>query len=120
MAARTSGRRGRVPGRLGGLRRGHPPCPADSGLRKRRVFSLLPHDRDAEPDGLYRAEAPGEAVEPRTIRPGQVGRRTARSQRGTGATVASIDSSAPPVPPVPAARRTGVERRAGPTGTGQP
>ncbi|WP_435191612.1 DUF6009 family protein [Streptomyces sp. bgisy126] len=60
----------------------------DSGLQKRRVFYLLPHDRDAEPDGLYRAGAPGEAVDPRTIRPGHVGSKTARSQRGTEATVA--------------------------------
>ncbi|MFI8916445.1 DUF6009 family protein [Streptomyces sp. NPDC053513] len=60
----------------------------DSGLQKRRVFYLLPHDRDAEPNGLYRAGAPGEAVDPRTIRPGQVGSKTARSQLGSEATVA--------------------------------
>lgn len=29
----------------------------DSGLQKRRVFYLLPHDRDAEPEGLYRGRA---------------------------------------------------------------
>ncbi|WP_345203256.1 DUF6009 family protein, partial [Streptomyces lavendulae] len=33
-------------------------------------------------DGLYREGAPGEAVDPRTITPGQVGRKTERSQRG--------------------------------------
>ncbi|MFD3337088.1 DUF6009 family protein [Streptomyces sp. NPDC058700] len=60
----------------------------DSGLQKRRVFYLLPHDRDAEPNGLYRAGAPGEAVDPRTIRPGQVGSKTTRSQRGSETTVA--------------------------------
>ncbi|MFE5482942.1 DUF6009 family protein [Streptomyces sp. NPDC056527] len=60
----------------------------DSGLQKRRVFYLLPHDRDAEPDGLYRAGAPGEAVDPRTIQPGHVGSKTARSQRGSATPVA--------------------------------
>ncbi|RSS81241.1 DUF6009 family protein [Streptomyces sp. WAC06614] len=54
----------------------------DSGLHKRRVFYLLPHDRDAEPEGLYREGAPGEAVDPRTIEPGKVGMKTDRSQRG--------------------------------------
>ncbi|MFE5614161.1 DUF6009 family protein [Streptomyces sp. NPDC056524] len=60
----------------------------DSGLQKRRVFYLLPHDRDAEPDGLYKAGAPGEAVDPRTIQPGLVGSKTARSQRGSATPVA--------------------------------
>ncbi|MEU9704497.1 DUF6009 family protein [Streptomyces sp. NPDC047981] len=60
----------------------------DSGLQKRRVFYLLPHDRDAEPNGLYREGAPGEAVDPRTIQPRQVGKKTARSQRGSATTVA--------------------------------
>ncbi|MFK0202413.1 DUF6009 family protein [Streptomyces lavendulae] len=54
----------------------------DSGLQKRRVFYLLPHDRDSEPDGLYREGAPGEAVDPRTIAPRCVGSKTERSQRG--------------------------------------
>ncbi|MCX5199237.1 DUF6009 family protein [Streptomyces sp. NBC_00249] len=54
----------------------------DSGLQKRRVFYLLPHDRDAEPNGLYREGAPGEAVDPRTIEPRKVGLKTPRSQRG--------------------------------------
>lgn len=30
----------------------------DSGLYKRRVFFLLPHDRDSLPTGLYREGAP--------------------------------------------------------------
>jgi hypothetical protein len=55
----------------------------DSGLYRRRVFFLLPHDRDHEPDGLYAAGAPGEAVDPRTIQPKCVGEKTARSQTGT-------------------------------------
>ncbi|MFD0375040.1 DUF6009 family protein [Streptomyces sp. NPDC127112] len=58
----------------------------DSGLQKRRVFYLLPHDRDAEPDGLYRAGAPGEAVDPRTVEPRRVGMKTERSQRGAAGT----------------------------------
>ncbi|MFI8105892.1 DUF6009 family protein [Streptomyces sp. NPDC086023] len=53
----------------------------DTGLQKRRVFYLLPHDRDAEPDGLYREGAPGEAVDPRTVEPRKVGLKTPRSQR---------------------------------------
>lgn len=58
----------------------------DSGLQKRRVFYLLPHDRDAEPDGLYKEGAPGEAVDPRTIEPRKVGVKTLRSQRGLSST----------------------------------
>ncbi|MEV7417101.1 DUF6009 family protein [Streptomyces sp. NPDC089919] len=53
----------------------------DTGLQKRRVFYLLPHDRDAEPDGLYQEGAPGEAVDPRTVEPRKVGLKTPRSQR---------------------------------------
>ncbi|MFI0990492.1 DUF6009 family protein [Streptomyces exfoliatus] len=54
----------------------------DSGLYKRRVFFLLPHDRDSDPDGVYREGAPGEAVDPRTIEPRHPGTKTPRSQRG--------------------------------------
>ncbi|MEU1568530.1 DUF6009 family protein [Streptomyces mirabilis] len=54
----------------------------DSGLYKRRVFFLLPHDRDSLPNGLYRQGAPGEAVDPRTIGVRKVGEKTPRSQRG--------------------------------------
>jgi hypothetical protein len=57
----------------------------DSGLYRRRVFFLLPHDRDLEPQGLYAAGAPGEAVDPRTIQPRCVGEKTPRSQTGSGA-----------------------------------
>jgi hypothetical protein len=38
-----------------------------SGTFRRRVFWLLPHDRDTEPDGLYAKSAPAEAVDPRTL-----------------------------------------------------
>ncbi|WP_043686594.1 DUF6009 family protein [Streptomyces xylophagus] len=52
----------------------------DSGFYKRRVFFLLPHDRDSLPGGLYREGAPGEAVDPRTIEVKKVGEKTPRSQ----------------------------------------
>ncbi|MFE9220788.1 DUF6009 family protein [Streptomyces lavendulae] len=85
---KTPRRRGRPPyhrpGRMIGFTELDETAEADpdTGLQRRRVFYLLPHDRDNEPDGLYREGAPGEAVDPRTITPGQVGRKTERSQRG--------------------------------------
>ncbi|MFM9499008.1 DUF6009 family protein [Streptomyces galilaeus] len=42
------------------------PSPA-SGTFRRRVFWLLPHDRDSDPQGLYAKSAPAEAVDPRTV-----------------------------------------------------
>ncbi|MGW7673251.1 DUF6009 family protein [Streptomyces sp. NPDC054775] len=66
----------------------------DSGLYKRRVFFLLPHDRDADPRGLYRQGAPGEAVDPRTVQPKRVGLKTPRSQRGP----AVVSTAAQPTP----------------------
>ncbi|MFF9490418.1 DUF6009 family protein [Streptomyces sp. NPDC014676] len=54
----------------------------DSGLYRRRVFFLLPHDRDTLPEGIYREGAPGEAVDPRTIKVRKVGEKTPRSQSG--------------------------------------
>lgn len=53
-----------------------------SGTFRRRVFWLLPHDRDSVPDGLYASGAPAEAVDPRTLAPGSKGRRTQRSEGG--------------------------------------
>ncbi|MFC7310209.1 DUF6009 family protein [Streptomyces monticola] len=53
-----------------------------SGTFRRRVFWLLPHDRDSEPDGLYATGAPAEAVDPRTLAPGSKGRKTERSEGG--------------------------------------
>ncbi|MER5616988.1 MULTISPECIES: DUF6009 family protein [unclassified Streptomyces] len=53
-----------------------------SGTFRRRVFWLLPHDRDSAPDGLYATGAPAEAVDPRTLTPGRKGRKTARSEGG--------------------------------------
>ncbi|MFB7174571.1 DUF6009 family protein [Streptomyces sp. NPDC056254] len=66
----------------------HAEADPDSGLQLRRVFFLLPHDRDTEPDGLYQEGAPGEAVDPRTIEPRRVGDKTPRSQRGPDAAIA--------------------------------
>ncbi|MFJ6700865.1 DUF6009 family protein [Streptomyces sp. NPDC091272] len=53
-----------------------------SGTFRRRVFWLLPHDRDTAPDGLYSSGAPAEAVDPRTLAPGTKGRKTERSEGG--------------------------------------
>ncbi|WP_326793743.1 DUF6009 family protein (plasmid) [Streptomyces sp. NBC_00841] len=61
----------------------------DSGLYKRRVFFLLPHDRDSLPGGLYHEGAPGEAVDPRTIAPKKPGAKTPRSQSGSVAIATS-------------------------------
>ncbi|MGW6875924.1 DUF6009 family protein [Streptomyces xanthophaeus] len=67
----------------------HAEADPDSGLQLRRVFFLLPHDRDSEPDGLYHEGAPGEAVDPRTIQPRRVGEKTPRSQGGPSAAIAA-------------------------------
>jgi hypothetical protein len=53
-----------------------------SGTFRRRVFWLLPHDRDSVPDGLYSCGAPAEAIDPRTLAPGNKGRKTERSEGG--------------------------------------
>ncbi|MCX4993544.1 DUF6009 family protein [Streptomyces sp. NBC_00568] len=53
-----------------------------SGTFLRRVFWLLPHDRDGMPDGLYHSGAPSEAVDPRTVAPGIKGYKTERSEGG--------------------------------------
>ncbi|MFD7085985.1 DUF6009 family protein [Streptomyces sp. NPDC059918] len=50
-----------------------------SGTFLRRVFWLLPHDRDQQPDGSYACSSPSEAVDPRTLAPGVPGRKTQRS-----------------------------------------
>ncbi|MFF0794971.1 DUF6009 family protein [Streptomyces spiralis] len=51
-----------------------------SGTFRRRVFWLLPHDRDTVPDGLYAKSAPAEAVDPRTLEPCVKGYKTERSE----------------------------------------
>ncbi|MFF3358817.1 DUF6009 family protein [Streptomyces sp. NPDC002917] len=53
-----------------------------SGTFLRRVFWLLPHDRDGQPEGLYASGAPSEAVDPRTIAPRVKGYKTQRSEGG--------------------------------------
>ncbi|MEU3343069.1 DUF6009 family protein [Streptomyces sp. NPDC006668] len=53
-----------------------------SGTFRRRVFWLLPHDRDSEPDGLYAKSAPAEAIDPRTLVPRVKGYKTERSEGG--------------------------------------
>ncbi|MCX5063827.1 DUF6009 family protein [Streptomyces sp. NBC_00452] len=53
-----------------------------SGTFRRRVFWLLPHDRDTEPAGLYARSAPAEAVDPRTLEPRVKGYKTERSEGG--------------------------------------
>ncbi|MFC7220977.1 DUF6009 family protein [Streptomyces polyrhachis] len=57
-----------------------------SGTFRRRVFWLLPHDRDSVPDGLYATGAPAEAVDPRTLAPASRGRKTERSEGGPPST----------------------------------
>ena len=52
-----------------------------SGTCRRRVFWLLPHDRDTVPDGLYATGAPAEAVDPTTLTAGSRGRKTEHSER---------------------------------------
>jgi hypothetical protein len=53
-----------------------------SGTFRRRVFWLLPHDRDTDPEGLYATGAPAEAVDPRTLAAGNKGCKTERSEGG--------------------------------------
>lgn len=53
-----------------------------SGTFLRRVFWLLPHDRDGMPEGLYHCGAPSEAVDPRMLAPGIKGCKTQRSEGG--------------------------------------
>ncbi|MET9760086.1 DUF6009 family protein [Streptomyces sp. NPDC006372] len=53
-----------------------------SGTFRRRVFWLLPHDRDSKPEGLYAKSAPAEAVDPRTLEPRVKGYKTERSEGG--------------------------------------
>ena len=71
-------------GRLVGyaeLRRDAPNTGADY-VFARRVFYLMAGDRDGEPAGTYRNNAPMEAVDPRTVQPGVPGELTARAWGG--------------------------------------
>ena len=85
---RLSTRRGRPPyhrdGRMVGYALLGPEARASraSGTFLRRVFWLLPHDRDSQPEGLYASGAPSEAVDPRTVAPRSKGYKTQRSEGG--------------------------------------
>ncbi|MFD9097792.1 DUF6009 family protein [Streptomyces collinus] len=57
-----------------------------SGTFRRRVFWLLPHDRDSDPEGLYARSAPAEAVDPRTLEACIKGYKTERSEGGPPST----------------------------------
>ncbi|MER6464575.1 DUF6009 family protein [Streptomyces sp. NPDC001288] len=57
-----------------------------SGTFRRRVFWLLPHDRDSQPSGLYAKSAPAEAVDPWTLEPRVKGFKTERSEGGPPST----------------------------------
>ncbi|MEV2236268.1 DUF6009 family protein [Streptomyces phaeochromogenes] len=57
-----------------------------SGTFRRRVFWLLPHDRDTEPEGLYATGAPAEAVDPCTLEARGKGYKTERSEGGPPST----------------------------------
>ena len=51
------------------------------GVFIRRGFKLADHDRARDPGGVYgKGGAPCEAVDPRTVRPGFAGLRTARAE----------------------------------------
>jgi Family of unknown function (DUF6009) len=47
---------------------------------RRRIFWLMPHDRDSDPSGCYARGrlAPAEAVDPRTVSIGVLGKVTSR------------------------------------------
>jgi hypothetical protein len=97
--ARTNNRRKCPPwprdqGRLVGYETLPADVPADA-MRQfpRRIFILLPHDRDSKPNGIYSADCPStkisnagnypsEAVDPRTIAPGKSGHVTPRVRFG--------------------------------------
>lgn len=51
----------------------------DPGTFERRVFWLKEYDRDSDPVGGYRTGAPAEAVDARTVRPGEEGELTDRA-----------------------------------------
>lgn len=75
-------RRSRISGRLVGygVLKATAPAELDNpGMFMRRVFTLASHDRDSQPDGVYKVGAPMEAVDPRTVAAGVPGRLTDRA-----------------------------------------
>ncbi|MEU9256298.1 DUF6009 family protein [Streptomyces sp. NPDC048270] len=70
-----------------------------SGTFRRRVFWLLPHDRDSAPEGLYAISTPAEAIDPGSLAPGAKGLRPPRAANqprhtGTGRPPADRDGAA--------------------------
>ncbi|XUM02086.1 DUF6009 family protein [Streptomyces venezuelae ATCC 10712] len=81
-----------------------------SGAFRRRVFWLLPHDRDEEPDGLCAGSVPAGAVGPETLQPTVKGRRTERGERGEGGSSVPGDAGTrhgSPAPPTGLSDRSG-------------
>ncbi|MFI1169134.1 DUF6009 family protein [Streptomyces sp. NPDC020801] len=76
------------PGRMVGYALLSPKAKASrsSGTFRRRVFWLLPHDRDSDPEGLYAKGAPAEAIDPRTLEARMKGYKTERSEGGPPST----------------------------------
>ncbi|GGY13112.1 DUF6009 family protein [Streptomyces anandii] len=76
------------PGRMVGYALLSPQAKASrsSGTFRRRVFWLLPHDRDSDPEGLYAKGAPAEAIDPRTLKARMKGYKTERSEGGPPST----------------------------------
>ncbi|MFF1359176.1 DUF6009 family protein [Streptomyces sp. NPDC058297] len=66
-----------------------PRPPAHQARSAARVFWLLPHDRDTQPEGLYETGAPAEAVDPRTLDAGTKGYKTERSEGGPPSTAST-------------------------------
>lgn len=48
----------------------------------RRIFYLMPHDRDSEPNGTYKVSCPCESVDPRTVKPNIKGQQTKQCWSG--------------------------------------
>lgn len=59
----------------------HRDAPNDGlpGMFTRRVFWIAEHDRSEDPEGVYKAGAPTEAVDPWTVGPGVEGELTDRA-----------------------------------------
>jgi hypothetical protein len=68
-----------------------------SGTFRRRVFWLLPHDRDTDAEGVYATGAPVEAIDPRTLAPASKGRKTERSEGGPLQRDARTGHNTPPL-----------------------
>ncbi|MFF6984718.1 DUF6009 family protein [Streptomyces sp. NPDC008343] len=76
------------------------PC---SGTFRRRVFWLLPHDRDSDPKGVYATGTPAEAIDPRTLVPARKGYKTERSDGRPPCSRCEEHEVTPPILPSAAA-----------------